>query len=44
MVKSGRAQEYIDTYVTGPKDHMDYIERVGGMARMEQLRKAFLEG
>ena len=44
MVKDGRAQEYIDTYVTGPKDHMDYIERVGGMARMEELRKAVTEG
>jgi len=37
MVKEGRAAEYIDTYIHGPKDHFDYLELVGGMRRMIEL-------
>ncbi len=39
MVKEDRAQEYIDTYVCGPKDHMEYLERVGGLRKMMQLKR-----
>jgi glutaconate CoA-transferase subunit A len=43
MVKSGRAQDYIETYVTGPKDHNDYLERVGGTARMKELQQQVMD-
>jgi glutaconate CoA-transferase, subunit A len=36
--RSGRAQEYIDKYVLEPKDHYEYLERVGGMRRLTHLR------
>jgi glutaconate CoA-transferase subunit A len=40
MVKEGRAQEYIDKYILGPKDHYEYLELVGGLRRMVDLRTA----
>ena len=39
MVKSGRAQEYIDKFILGPKDHFDYLERVGGLRKMDELQR-----
>lgn len=38
MCRGDRVQEYLDTYVYGPKDHFDYLEKVGGMKRMYELR------
>lgn len=29
---------YLDTYVYGVKDHSEYLERIGGLARLEGLR------
>lgn len=29
---------YLDTYVTGVKDHWEYLERIGGIRRLCQLR------
>ena len=43
MVKDGRAEEYIDRFIREPKDHMEYLERVGGMARMKELEKAITD-
>ena len=31
-------KEYLDTYVYGVKDHWEYLERVGGMKLLEELR------
>ncbi len=38
MVKDGRAAEYIDKYVFGPKDHLAYLELVGGLPKMVELQ------
>lgn len=38
MVGDGRADEYVETYVTGPEDHFEYLERVGGLPRLTELR------
>ena len=38
MVKDGRAAEYIDKYVVGPKDHLAYLELVGGLPKMVELQ------
>ncbi len=40
LARAGRAQEYIDKYVLEPKDHFDYLERVGGLRRLTQLRSS----
>jgi len=40
LVKAGRAQEYIDRYVLEPVDHFDYLERVGGLRRLTELRSS----
>jgi glutaconate CoA-transferase, subunit A len=40
MVREGRAEEYIDKFVLGPKDHFEYLELVGGLRRMVDLRTA----
>ena len=40
LARAGRAQEYIDKYVLGPKDHFEYLELVGGMRRLTQLRSS----
>src|SRR5471032_3159851 len=40
MVREGRAQAYIDEFVLGPKDHFEYLELVGGLRRMVDLRTA----
>jgi glutaconate CoA-transferase, subunit A len=40
LVRGGRAQEYIDKYVLEPKDHYDYLERVGGFRRLTELRSS----
>ena len=41
-VESTRTPEsyraYLDKYVYGVKDHQEYLEKVGGMSRMEKLR------
>lgn len=37
LCRDGRTREYLDKYVFGPKDHWDYLERVGGMKRMTEL-------
>jgi glutaconate CoA-transferase, subunit A len=31
-------QEYLDQFVYGPQDHAEYLERVGGSARLQSLR------
>ena len=40
LVKEGRAQEYLDKYVLGPKDHYEYLELVGGLRRLTELRSS----
>jgi glutaconate CoA-transferase, subunit A len=40
LVRAGKAQEYIDKYVLEPKDHYDYLERIGGLRRLTQLRSS----
>ncbi|MBI4296452.1 MAG: CoA transferase subunit A [Chloroflexi bacterium] len=37
MVRDGRTQEYLDRYVFGPKDHMEYLELVG-VKRLVELQ------
>lgn len=39
MMKDGAGDEYIRRYVTEPEDHFDYLERVGGLRKMTQLRR-----
>ncbi|MBI4295863.1 MAG: CoA transferase subunit A [Chloroflexi bacterium] len=29
LVRNGKAQEYLDKYVFGPKDHMEYLQLIG---------------
>ena len=36
--------EYLKTYVTGTKDHWDYLEKVGGLKRMDQLKAIQIQG
>ena len=38
LVREGRAQEYIDEFIMEPKDHFEYLERVGGLRRLVDLR------
>ena len=38
LCRGGRKEEYLDKYVFGPKDHWDYLERVGGIERMTELQ------
>lgn len=38
MVREGRTQEYIDRFVNEPVDHFDYLERIGGLRRLSELR------
>lgn len=33
-----RVKEYLETYVLGTKDHWDYLEKIGGMRKLKQLR------
>ena len=40
LARAGRAQEYIDKYVLGPKDHFEYLELIGGMRHLTQLRSS----
>jgi len=35
MVRDGKAQEYMDKYVFGPKDHMEYLDLIGGRKLIE---------
>jgi glutaconate CoA-transferase, subunit A len=44
MVREGRAQEYIDKYILGPKDHFAYLELIGGTRRMIELRNMLTMG
>jgi len=39
LVKNGKAEEYLERFVFGPKDHMDYLERIGGLTRTTALRR-----
>ena len=38
MVREGRAEEYIDTYIRRPKNHLEYLELVGGLAKTVELK------
>jgi len=40
LVRAGRAQDYIDKYIMEPKDHFDYLERVGGFRHLTALRSS----
>ncbi|HXE16672.1 MAG TPA: CoA-transferase [Stellaceae bacterium] len=40
LARAGRAREYIDKYVLGPKDHFEYLELIGGMRHLTQLRSS----
>ncbi len=40
LVRAGRAREYIDKYIMEPKDHYEYLERVGGFRHLTELRSA----
>jgi len=33
-----RFEEYLKDYVLGPRDHWEYLEKLGGLKRMEELR------
>ena len=33
-----RFPEYLNTYVLGTKDHWDYLEKVGGLRRLNDLK------
>ncbi len=33
-----RVKEYLETYVLGTKDHWEYLEKVGGLRRLNELR------
>ncbi len=39
MSGEGKVAEYLDKYVYGPEDHYAYLDLVGGMKRMDQLRR-----
>ena len=39
-----RFKEYISTYVLGSGDHWEYLEKVGGLAHLEDLRAERLLG
>jgi glutaconate CoA-transferase subunit A len=39
MARNGRAEEYLDTYVFGPEDHYEYLERIGGLKQLCSLRR-----
>ena len=32
-------RDYLETYVTGVKDHWEYLERVGGLRHLSGLRE-----
>jgi len=33
-----RVPEYLKTYVLGTKDHWEYLDKVGGLRRMNELK------
>ncbi len=35
-------QRYLDKYVYGPKDHIEYLETIGGVRRLVELRQSML--
>ena len=39
LVRDGKAQEYLDKYVFGPKDQYEYLERIGGIKHLYGLRR-----
>ena len=39
MSRDGQVSEYLDKYVYGPKDHYEYLDLVGGMKRMDELKR-----
>lgn len=41
MCRNGRAEEYLEKFVFGPKDHYDYLERVGGLRKLVQLQHVY---
>ncbi|MBI4790681.1 MAG: CoA transferase subunit A [Chloroflexi bacterium] len=44
MNKPESVKAYLDQYVYGVKDHWEYLERVGGMKRLDALRADLLLG
>ncbi len=38
------AAEYLEEYVFGPRDHFEYLERVGGVAKLSSLKADVLLG
>src|SRR5437867_3827939 len=34
-----RFPEYVNTYILGTKDHWEYLEKVGGLRRMNELKE-----
>jgi hypothetical protein len=36
--------EYLKTYVLGTKDHWEYLEKVGGVKRMNELKAVQIQG
>lgn len=39
MVRDGRADEYLETYVHDPVDHYAYLDEIGGLRRKAELRR-----
>lgn len=36
--RAERVREYLETYILGTKDHWDYLEKVGGLQRLQALK------
>ena len=41
---SRRVQEYLDKFVLGCRDHWEYLEKLGGLRRLEELRAEPISG
>jgi hypothetical protein len=39
-----RVRQYLDHYVLGTKDHWEYLEKVGGMKKLNELRADRVRG
>jgi glutaconate CoA-transferase, subunit A len=39
MGRAGKASEYLDKYVFKPKNHFEYLELIGGLERLTELRR-----
>ncbi len=42
--RAGRFEEYLDRYVLSPKDHEDYLERIGGVRSLMRLERLMTRG